>query len=162
MTIKATTTKTTTFHGRCFWPLSDQRRSYNYCTRKMNGDVRLLKRGASVAQLQSPSRFQPEPIPMLAFEELSFAENFTTSARVGLIWKFSSLEFSIALAFLQNVDWFWPNLQVLDPHKNRVKTLGWHGLGSTNMVALLSSKLPFCLINQGLNVFLKCNYLNNN
>ena len=65
--------------------LSDQRRSYNYCTRKMNGDVRLLKRGASVAQLQSPSRFQPEPIPMLAFEELSFAENFTTSSRVGLI-----------------------------------------------------------------------------
>ena len=174
MTIKATTTKTTTFHGRSFWPLScwwhqatkprilfspicstkfsqleqlkkeanfllvqssffsqvwtnekfmfflvsknqinfrekigenkirgyvvwcheqdtlsDQRRSYNYCTRKMNGDVRLLKRGASVAQLQSPSRFQPEPIPMLAFEELSFAENFTSSARVGLIWKIS-------------------------------------------------------------------------
>ena len=85
MTIKATTTKTTTFHGRSFWPLSDQRRSYNYCTRKMNGDVRLLRRGASVAQLQSPSRFQPEPIPMLAFEELSFAENFTTSSRVGLI-----------------------------------------------------------------------------
>jgi len=84
MTIKATTTKTTTFHGRCFWPLSYQRRSYNYCTRKMNGDVRLLKRGASVAQLQSPSRFQPEPIPMLAFEELSFAENFTTSSRTNL------------------------------------------------------------------------------
>lgn len=35
---------------------------------------------------------------MLAFEELSFAENFTTSARVGLIWNISVLEFSIELA----------------------------------------------------------------
>ena len=56
MTLKTLTTTTTNFNG-LFWPLSDSRQR-PYCTinRKMSGDVRLFKRGASVAQLQSPSR----------------------------------------------------------------------------------------------------------
>ena len=84
MTLKTLTTTTTNFNG-LFWPLSDlQQRPYCTIKRKMNGDVRLFKRGASVAQLQSPSRILQEPIPMLSFEELSFAENFTTSTKSNL------------------------------------------------------------------------------